>query len=461
MITQQTPFLLKILSGSNAGALVRLKVGDVEIGRSMSSDIILHDESIAESHLRLKVSSERILMQILASPVLVDSKAIEAQEVVLKPFQVVTLGDVDLFIADVRKPGRRTTRDEAELNQRNSHDSTEAEAAPADVAGNDRGYANQDYSRVTISPDRLSASASSKSKKRRGSKKYLVLGLGLLLLANALYFLPNLLNFAEQVGLKETPQQRAESVVAKLGVDNLKVERTGRDALITGYVPSLEEKRQIMTQVGQLGPGVNYRIWSSDELVSNAERVAHALGQTEVGFKPLQEGRLAAYGFVSNGDDWERLKLNIMEDVNGIQAIEDSEVQTLLKRKQALEQFIEKKGLSSRIRVTIEANQIKVDGELTQSELNRWDDLYQEFLELHGRGPAIVENLYDARDRIKLAIRSVSVGDKPFLVSKDGKKYMEGSSLGRNYFIKKITSDHVLLSNDGAEIPVYYGVEDK
>lgn len=120
MITQQTPFLLKILSGSNAGALVRLKVGEVVIGRAMSSDIILHDESIADTHLRLKVSGETIMMEILVPPVQVDNREIDATELVLKPFQVVTLGAVDFFIADVRKPGRRagsTGGAESSLNE--------------------------------------------------------------------------------------------------------------------------------------------------------------------------------------------------------------------------------------------------------------------------------------------------------------------------------------------------------
>lgn len=124
-------------------------------------------------------------------------------------------------------------------------------------------------------------------------------------------------------------------------------------------------------------------------------------------------------------------------------------------------QFIEKKGLSSRVKVTIENGRIKVDGELTQNELKRWAALYGEFTQTNGTGPTIIENLYNVRDRLKLVIRSVSVGETPFLVSKDGKKYMEGSNLGNDYFIKKITSDHVLLSNNGIEIPMYYGVEDK
>ncbi len=448
MATQQTPFLMKILSGSNSGASVRLKVGEVVIGRSMSSDIILHDESVADMHLRLKVSHDTIQLEILSPQVLIDNREVEAKEVLLNPFQVVTLGEVDFFISDPRKPGQRTPNNHA---QDNTIDAVAINKSSKPSSHNESG--NNQYSEL---------SEWSPTKKRGSGIMLLLLGLGLLVAANIYYFLPSLLNIAEQVGLRESPLEKAEAIVSTLNIDNLKVEGGHRAAVISGYVDTMQEKRKIMTRVGFSGvEGVNYRIWSHDELVSNAERVAHALGQVDIGFKALQEGRLEAQGYVSNGEDWERIKVNIMDDVSGIQAIEDDGIQTLLTRKQALEQFIEKKGLSSRIRVTIDDNRIRVDGELTQNELSRWDDLYLEFQELHGKGPAIIERLYNARDRIKLVIRSVSVGDTPFLVSKDGKKYMEGSSLGSNYFIKRINPDYVLLSNDGVEIPIYYGVEDK
>lgn len=449
MATQQTPFLMKVLSGSNSGASVRLKVGEVVIGSSMSSDIILHDASIAEAHLRLKVSHDTIQLEILSPPVLIDNIEVEAKEVLLKPFQVVTLGEVDFFISDPRKPGQRTSTDTDNDDHDNTIDAVPLHKSSVTAAEARNNLSGQLTERQT-------------KKKRRSGILFLLLGVGLLLATNIYYFLPSLLNIAEQVGLRESPLEKAESIVSTLNIDNLKVEGGHRAAVISGYVDTMEEKRKIMTRVGFSGAeGVNYRIWSHDELVSNAERVAHALGQVDIGFKALEEGTLAAYGYVSNGEDWERLKMNIMDDVSGIQTIKDDGIQTLLTRKQALEQFIEKKGLSSRIRVTIDNNRIRIDGELTQNELNRWEDLYLEFQELQGKGPAIVERLYNARDRIKLLIRSVSVGDTPFLVSKDGKKYMKGSSLGNNYFIKRINPDYVLLSNNGVEIPIYYGVEDK
>lgn len=454
MMTQQTPFLLKVLSGSNAGAIVRLKVGELVLGRSMTSDIILHDDSIADSHIRLKVSESSIIMNILAQPVAVDQQPVETEEFLLKPFQIVTLGNVDFFIADLRK---------AKQNRQAPSDGQAGRPVKghAGTTPSGSGVAQQTQVDETDIPTVSGLATTPGSRRRSSGKMYLWLGAGVLLLANVLYFLPNILGLAEDLGFKESPERRAEAIVAELETEGLQVERKADGALVSGYVDTLDEKRRIMTQMSRAGDRINYRIWAGEELVNNAQQVANALGQTEIRFEGQGKGELAATGYVSSGEDWQQIKANIMEDVSGIQSIDDSAMQTLPKRKQALEQFIDKKGLSSRIRVTIQENRIKVDGELTQSELSRWSDLYREFLELYGDGPAIVENLYDARERIKLVIRSVSVGETPFLVSKDGNRYMEGSSLGNNYFIKKIAPDHVLLSNSGVEIPIYYGAEEK
>ena len=448
MSMQHTPYLLKVLSGSNAGALVRLKVAEVVIGKSMSSDIILHDENIADLHLKLKVDEENISLEALAKPVLIDNKEVDLGIHPLKPYQVVSLGSIDFFIADVRKPGRRGH--ETKLNEPLVPPIVKATAKPAEaikLAG---------ASTLGSAPMRV------KPKSKALGWTLLALGLGLLLLANLLFFRPYISGIAEKVGLSESAEQRAEDLVKKLQPTNLSVIRDpdGRIA-ITGYVQTRDDKRELMNQALLAGNGINYRVWVREDLVANATQVARALGQLDLSFSNLEEGKLAAHGYVSDEADWAQIKANIMSDVSGIQSIDDRSVQTLIKRKEALVQFIEKKGLSSRVKVTIENARIKVDGELTQNELKRWAALYDEFTQTNGVGPTIVENLYNVRDRLKLVIRSVSVGETPFLVSKDGKKYMEGSNLGNDYFIKKITPDHVLLSNNGIEIPMYYGVEDK
>jgi len=354
----------------------------------------------------------------------------------------VTLGGIDFFIADVRKPGRRGM----EQRPDNLADIPVVET-PADTA---------------TAFGRVERPVTQRRKSGLSGWALFGLGTGLLVVANLLFFKPYLNNIAEQVGLKDSAEQRATQLLGQLQTKGLEVTKDPDGSVsIAGYVQSRSDKQDVMRKAILGGSDISYHIWVREDLVANATQVARALGQTDLSFTNLEEGKLEAHGYVSNEADWARIKNNIMADVSGIQAIDDSKVQTLIKRKEALVQFIEKKGLSSRVKVTIENDRIKVDGELTQGELTRWADLYVEFVELNGVGPSIVENLYDARERLKLVIRSVSVGETPFLVSKDGKKYMEGSNLGDSYFIKKITPDHVLLSNNGIEIPIYYGVEDK
>lgn len=443
MSIQQTAYLLKVLSGSNAGALVRLNTGSVVIGKAMSSDIILYDEDVADAHLRLKVSADKLFITPLAQPVYVDNREVPSAEMLLKPYQVVTLGNVEFFIADTRKSADR------ESSVRN------ASAANNEIKSEDRAL-----------QDSVDSSIPRVSKKPgffAGGQRYLWGGLALLLIGNLIFFAPELQQLSEKVGLKASVSDKAESLVQQLDSPDLTTETLPNGTVaISGYVDSHAEKNEILRRVSNLGRGVTHRIWVQDDLLLNAEMIAHTLGQRDVVFSRMEPpGELAAKGYVSSASEWTRIKENIMTDVAGIRLIDDEKIQTLVTRKEALEQFIDKKGLSSRIRVAIEQGQIKVSGELTKSELNRWGDLYREFLELHGKGPAIVERLYDARERIRLAIRSVSVGKTPFIVAKDGKKYLEGSSLGENFYVKVIKPDHVLLSKNGIEIPIYYGVEDK
>lgn len=429
MSTQHTIYLLKVLSGANSGAVVRLKTGDITIGRSMECDIILHDPHIADKHVNININNDIITLKPLVMPVYIEGEEVGMGEFEISPYQVVQLGDVELFVADPR------------------------------ISENEAKYVKHKIKKKGGNSSKLS----SKSSDKKGSEK-LVLGVGLflLLVANLIYFGPSLLGVAEDVGLKASPKEMAEEVINELDPDRFTVKSLPNGTVsIIGYVKRSSERNRVVKRIRQLGQNVTYRIWVENELAESAEMVAHTLGERSIRFKPIEKGVLSAVGYVSNSEDWEHVKANILEDVAGIQQIKEANLQTLAKRMDALKQFINKNDLSNRIRVSIEKGRITVSGELTKSEIERWNDLYSEFLAVYGEGPTIVEHLYDARDRIRLSIRSVSVGEVPFLVSKDGKKYMEGSSLGNKYFIKTIKNDHIILTNDGIEIPIYYGLEDK
>jgi type III secretion system YscD/HrpQ family protein len=307
----------------------------------------------------------------------------------------------------------------------------------------------------------LAASNKVTAKQRMGSKTWLALGLGLLLLANVVYWAPQMNFLLQHLGVQDSAEQQAANLMQTLGKQDFKlVNEPDGSVSLSGYTSTVAERNDLMSRIQSAGLKANLHIWSQDEMAESAGTIARAMGQPSLRFKSGDtHGVLVAQGFVSKTADWERVKASILNDVGGIRSIEESDFQTLDGYLAAFVQFIEKKGLSSRINATTDGKSVIVSGELTQPEIEKLKGLRQAFIDIQGDGPAIVLNVTDVRDRIKLAIRSVSVGKVPFLVAKDGKKYMEGSSLGEKYFVKSIKSDHVVLTNNGIDIPFYYGID--
>jgi type III secretion system YscD/HrpQ family protein len=443
MAIQQTTFVLKVLSGINAGASVRLRTGSLVIGRSMTSDIILHDDNIADQHVQLLITPSSITLQPLARPIFVEGMEVTAESVELAPYQAVKLGNVKFWVADSRVTAPPVNAKAASTSApKRQAASTESPAAATSKA-------------PQAPADKVTA------KKRMGSKTWLALGLGLLLLANAVYWAPQMNFLLQHLGVRDSAEQQAANLMQALGKQDFKlVNGPDGSVSLSGYTSTVAERNELMSRIQGAGLKANLHIWSQDEMADSASTIARAMGQPSLRFKSGDtHGVLVAQGFVSKTADWERIKASILNDVGGIRSIGEADFQTLDGYLAAFVQFIEKKGLSSRINATTDGKSVIVNGELTQPEIEQLKGLRQAFIDIQGDGPAIVLKVTDVRDRIKLAIRSVSVGKVPFLVAKDGKKYMEGSSLGEKYFVKAIKSDHVVLTNNGIDIPFYYGID--
>ena len=134
MAVQHSPFILKVLSGANAGASVRLKQGTVVIGRSMASDIILHDESIADRHLELQIGADEIQLLPLATPVFVDGVDVSNRSSKLEPYKRVNLGAVELVVLDTRRvaPLAGATEQAKQSSNQNTHSQANSTVSAAD-----------------------------------------------------------------------------------------------------------------------------------------------------------------------------------------------------------------------------------------------------------------------------------------------------------------------------------------
>ncbi|MDR1534091.1 MAG: hypothetical protein LBU64_03205 [Planctomycetota bacterium] len=90
--------LLKFLTGSQAGAELLLENGSYELGSGDQAEVALADATVKPSHARITISGDTWRVEALAgAEVGLDGRAI-SQPTACKPYQVVTIGGVNLAL---------------------------------------------------------------------------------------------------------------------------------------------------------------------------------------------------------------------------------------------------------------------------------------------------------------------------------------------------------------------------
>lgn len=429
MTNKKKPYLLKALSGSNAGAKVELDLGSYTIGSSAECDIIFHDKYIAPHHLKLLVTRKGIFVEPLANPVFIAGNDIGIQNTKLRPYQVITLGKVNFAIGSSVQKWPKIKRPEL---------------------------------KSLHSQKKKTVKTSQKANKKPATWRYLFTGLTILLLANIIYFKSNISDFFSSLESKESQITKVQNSIQGLNLSGVKIEDNQKGKLsIIGYVKNKQEKQVLLNKIANLDKPVIHRVWVVNELVEHANYISSSYGESDIHFSMKNDGVLIATGYVKNASEWNNAQRAILNDVDGIQKIQDTDVSSLQQQLEKFQAYIDKEPFKNRVTLSITDGKITISGELTDDERTRWKKVRNQFFLQHGNIPNLVENLQSPLDRFNLAIRGVSVGKVPFITSKDDKKYLVGSHLGKGYYVKSITADRILLQHNDIEIPVYFGKKDK
>ena len=414
-------FSLKVLSGANVGAQITLEdKTPVVVGKSAKCNVIFNNEDVADRHIKLVLSNGRVRLRPLAQPVFVDGKDIGLHDVTLQPYQLVTIGKVGFSVGDGTGKWPRV-----------------------DSQGRSPNLSLEDKT-------------SEKTVSHGGWKKWLFwLGLALLIAANLQYFSRDEGGLFSVIGLKDTIEEKVYSAIGDVGLSDISVLKIREGHFrVTGYVATREQKQRLINAIQRVGGRISYSVWVNSDIENNALSIAQTLGEDQVRFSSKANGILYASGYVQSQSSWHRLRDNILEDVEGIGSINDTKIKPVL---ELLRDGIEDLNLSEVIKIYQKDKKFMVAGSPSDDQAKRWHNLlnkvirpvkgYWEFVEDFGE-PQIKE--------FKLALRSVSIGDIPFIVSKDGTKYLEGAHLGEGYYLEKILPDHVLIKHNGTKIPIYF-----
>lgn len=96
--------LLRIIAGTGAGKEIQLPFGSSVIGRSTACDVVLDDQMVSKTHARITVGDGiEVIDQNSANGVLVGGQ--QVGRIRIGPDDVVTLGDTQFTVVQVRRPG--------------------------------------------------------------------------------------------------------------------------------------------------------------------------------------------------------------------------------------------------------------------------------------------------------------------------------------------------------------------
>ena len=417
-------YMVRILSGVNEGAQVSLPRNiPIVIGHSNDCDVILNGAAVADKHIKITLLGQAIKLIPLAQPVYVNGKDIGLREYNLELYHVVEVCGVCFTVGLHGRPWPAY-----DPEQRSMHS----------IQHSLPNYVLNEHRSVFRSPWLWSA-------------------LAILLLVNIHYFSREIGGIPGMLGMKPNIEKRINTLLAEERFKYVKVNQ-GSDGLlmVSGYVASSGERKKIEQDIAELSDKANVALFVDSELEASARTIAESLNENRVMFSTLEHGRLKASGLVKNRQSWQNVKENIRDDVKGVESLNDQDVIILSEKLMRLEQKIALENFHKRLSVKLVREIVEVRGKLTKAEKLRWQQVKKDFAkEVY---PFTYRELLQKPDhKIKLALRSVSVGDVPFVVSKEGEKYFKGSHVGQGYYIKAINDSNIILKNDDIEFPIFFG----
>lgn len=419
-MTMTSPqFNLNVLSGPHTGAELPLESGTYSIGSHESCDLVFNDKSLSDKHLQIVLSSSGLAIRPLALPVYINGSELTQGRATINELDVITLGDTHFAVA-----GLNTTW-------------------PASIK-----LPHIDTKRNEPIADKSSGSFMVKNKIPIA-----------IIVAGVIAFIAYSQPFSSKPLFESN-----ESVIRKLLADQKQkhielMSQPNGVIRLTGYVDNNEASNKLDKALASSKLKTISRIYSSDELLHTAKQVLQALGYSDLNVEITNNhpGTLVLEGFVDTSSELQQLVETLRLDVTGVRKVDHKNVETLEQRLTELNNTIVNASLDKKLTAYSEGGSLIVGGILSNVEYTEWEKIETHLQSQYTDHARIVNNIVKKHETIQLALRSVSIGQTAYLITKDGNKYMEGAYLDNGYMIKTIRPGIITLSKNHAEVEFLYG----
>ena len=439
---------LRVFAGPNAGAEMRLSVGDWMVGTGAEADILLAEPALVAAHLRIGVTAGEVRATALAPGVLLQGRELPVGEPVPLPARApIAIGASVLAFGPPGATWTLLPPPEVPPPAPEPPPSTEPASAPAEPAA--------EASKPAPAAATTAAPAPAPAVARRWRHVPLTLALAAMPAvggAAALWWL--LTPPPPRRESAATPAENQAWLVTQLRARGLQgrvdVIRRGDALTVNGVLRDEASLRGVQGLVRAIGAPVDLRLATEAQILEQGRVVLAALG-LEGPLEQPRPGHLVVRGRAPDPAAAEEALRRLRTDLPLVRVVEDALV-TPERGRTFLEQRLRDAGLATLLPLGGEGEAVVVNGTLGPAGQTRWQQVEAEF-----RGRFVPPLQLEVRigSVAPPAPRGLRLGPQPVMVMPDGRQFGVGDAWS-GARILAIEEDRLRVRGPGGDADLPY-----
>ena len=468
--------LLKIISGSHAGAEIDLEHGTYTLGRHEDCDYILTDDALSDQHLEIKLDDTGLVIKSLCEHAfIIDGKEV-GLEISPEIHTVITTSSLSFVFGQKDKPWPSLMAPTAmPLNAQQGQ--TQVPASDSSTAKRQ----DEKHSSDNAASNPQETKSGHQNKKMAGFSikallnrvvrwfrrfRWFFIAMTVLVILAALSYLFVLFwqktDPADNAAPAINYMAVAESIKTRLQLPDITIRQlTDGVILIRGYVKDSDQKNTLLAKMEEESVPVKERLTVMSDMRLAAVTALKTAGYTGINIElDTTPGSLVLSGYAPDTMYVTKVRDLLRTEVYGLTSIvEQLEYQST--REKALRSVLRDNGLLNRIKILTQPGVLTLEGRLSDiAEGYSLKKIVADYREKYDNHPRLVINVTIPSANTEtlqpeLHIRSISLGRMPYVVLENGEKYLPGAKLENGYILESIGLDYLVLSLGQKRIKYY------
>lgn len=243
--------------------------------------------------------------------------------------------------------------------------------------------------------------------------------------------------------VQKTNHTKIQAYLEAQGLPHLTIQDRNNDIpIIEGYLKNKKEKTRLLEDIHKNQLNAELRVKLTQDQISSVHALLDTYGIKNLKIEEADMlGSFVIQGYVTDIPQWDKVTRYLSRDFPDIKNL-INQVETPETRKTLLEKMLKERQLLGDIEIKLENGNLIATTFLLPEDEKTWKSIIMSYNELTSGVPSIISKKADIS---WLDIMSLHIGDPSYIVLKDGKKYLEGTTLRGSIKLQQITEEGLIF----------------